>query len=119
MKRILAIVSAFFLPALALAQSNYQGASGLAGLIAWFASILGLVAPILVSVAVVWLLFNIVRYAIAGGEDERKKAKGEIIWGIIGLFVMVSVWGLVGVLQSTFSLGGNTVAVPVLPGITH
>jgi ABC-type glucose/galactose transport system permease subunit len=120
MKRILAIVSVFSLPALALAQNlTYSGSNGLGGLLTWFSGILSAIVPILIAAAVVWLLWNIVRYAIAGDEEGKAKAKTEIIWGIVGLFVMVSIWGLVGVLQNTFQLGGGTVTVPVLPGITH
>lgn len=36
-----------------------------------------------------------------------------MIWGIIALAVMLSVWGLVGILGSTFNIGTS-----VLPQVT-
>ena len=36
-----------------------------------------------------------------------------MIWGISALFVIVSIWGLVGILQGTFGVsGGGTTAIP-------
>ena len=31
-----------------------------------------------------------------------------MLWGLIGFFVMVSVWGLVNILTGTVSFGNNT-----------
>ena len=39
------------------------------------------------------------------GED-KETGKQIMIWGIIALFVMVSVWGLVNVLSNTTGIGG-------------
>ena len=67
--------------------------------------ILNLTVQVLIAAAVVLFLFGVVKY-IASGEDEtkRKEAKSYIVYGIIGLFVMVSVWGLVGILTGTFGV---------------
>lgn len=66
-------------------------------------NILNPAIQVLIAVAVVLFLFGIVKY-ISSGDDEakRKEAKNYIIYGIVGLFVMVSVWGLVGILTGTF-----------------
>ncbi len=58
-----------------------------------------------------WLVlstFYVFKYAVAGGEDDKSIAKTHIIWGVIGLFIMVSIWGLVSILRHTFDLGGNS-----------
>ena len=43
---------------------------------------------------------------VINDSEESKKAKGRnfMIWGIIALAVMVSVWGLVGILENTFGI---------------
>ena len=38
-----------------------------------------------------------------------------MIWGIVALAVMLSVWGLVGILGSTFGLGTGSVLPQVVP----
>ena len=44
----------------------------------------------------------------AADEEKRTEAKNFIIWGIIGIFVMVSIWGLVNILTGTIRFGDNT-----------
>lgn len=41
------------------------------------------------------------------GEGDREKFKNYFFWGIIVLFVMVSVWGILRILQDTL-FGGNS-----------
>jgi hypothetical protein len=59
---------------------------------------------LLVSLAVIYIVWNIVQYFIKGGADDtvRKTAGMGILWGIVGLFLIVSLWGIVNVLLGTF-----------------
>jgi len=119
MKKILAAGAVFVSPLIALAQVNttYSGSSGLGGLLKWFSGILSLAVPIIISIAVVWFIWSVFQYAIAANEEDKAKAKTHIIWGIVGLFIMVSVWGLVGILSSTFNLTNTGSSGPVIPVI--
>ena len=47
-------------------------------------------------------LWGVIQYVIAGG-DEKKLEEGRkyIIYGLIGLFVMFAVWGLVEAITNT------------------
>ena len=104
MKRILAGVTVSTFPLLALAQ--YSPTNGIGGLFVLVGSWVKLALPLVISIAVVWFVWNVFQYAIAGDEEKKKTAKSGMIWGIVGIFVMVSVWGLVGILQSTFGTSG-------------
>lgn len=74
-------------------------------LIAILQNILDAVIPFLVGLAVMLILYGIVGFiSHAADEEKRTEAKNFIIWGIIGVFVMVSVWGLVNILVNTFDL---------------
>src|SRR4051812_12196234 len=47
-----------------------------------------------------------------GGENAE--GKQHMIWGIVGMVIMVSIWAIIGLLDSTFGLGamnGNGAAV--------
>ncbi|PIR82636.1 hypothetical protein COU20_01170 [Candidatus Kaiserbacteria bacterium CG10_big_fil_rev_8_21_14_0_10_59_10] len=46
---------------------------------------------------------NIVNF---GKEDGGEKRSAFFVWGIVILFVMVSIWGILALLQSTFFSGG-------------
>jgi FtsH-binding integral membrane protein len=59
--------------------------------------------PILLTLGVIITLWGGVKYIMAADNaTERKKAGSILFWGIIGLFVMVSVWGIVNILVATF-----------------
>jgi len=59
--------------------------------------------PIIISLAVIYFVWALVQFLLKEGEDKAA-AKTSMIWGIIILFAMISVWGLVNVLVSTFNL---------------
>lgn len=78
--------------------------------------ILNAIVPLLIAIAVVVFLWGVITYVTAGGDEEKRKtAKSYMIYGIIGLFVMVAVWGLVNILGSTLGLNNAAPNVPVLP----
>ncbi|MBP6858615.1 MAG: hypothetical protein KBC33_02170 [Candidatus Pacebacteria bacterium] len=58
---------------------------------------------ILIAFAVIWIILNVVRFIMSGDDaDKRKGYQGGILWGIVGLFVILSIWGLVRILTNTF-----------------
>ena len=77
--------------------------------------ILNIVIPILMVIATIVFIWGIISYILSAGSDERKKeAKNLIIWGLIGLFVIGAMWGLVTVIASTF--GVSETVIPGAPG---
>lgn len=70
-------------------------------------NILSPIIPILVTLALIAFFWGVAKYVIQGAHDEKSLEQGKqiMLWGIIGLFVMVSVWGLVAIVQNTFNLG--------------
>lgn len=75
---------------------------------------LGIILPILVSLAVIFFIYSLLMYILKEG-DEKAKAKTQMIWGIVILFVMISVWGLVDILVETFGLDTSLPDMPELP----
>jgi heme A synthase len=108
------------LPVVALAQSNtFEGATGgitdlLSQIGFW---INDYIIPLLIAIAVIVFFWGIIKYIGSQGDaDKRTEARGLMIWGVVALFVMVSVWGLVGILKNTFSVnGGGTPTAPAVP----
>lgn len=113
MKKIISIASLYMFPVLAFAQ--VRDADSLFNVIN---NILNKILPIIISIAVIWFIYNVFNYAILSGDEEAKtKTKNKMIWGIVALFVMVSVWGLVGLLTGTFNLTNSIPNIPLLPRI--
>ncbi len=78
-------------------------------------SLINRIIPLIISIALVLFLIGIVQFVTAGGDEEKRAAaRGMIVFGIIALFVMVSVWGFVNILARTFfgTNGQNANAAP-------
>lgn len=57
---------------------------------------------LLFVVATLVFLWGVIRYVIAGGDEEKlKEGRQYIIYGLIGLAVMLAVWGIVGAVVKT------------------
>jgi uncharacterized membrane protein YcfT len=74
---------------------------------------------ILIAFAFVFIIFNVVRYLIVGAdsEDSRAAAKHAIMYGVIGLFIILSIWGLVNILRNTFMFQDNNVPTDQFPSV--
>jgi hypothetical protein len=58
---------------------------------------------IMLGLAIIFFMFGVFKFMTAEGDD-KKAGKDIIVWGIIGIFVLISMWGLVAILQNTFVL---------------
>ncbi|KKT14382.1 MAG: hypothetical protein UW83_C0028G0006 [Parcubacteria group bacterium GW2011_GWD1_44_9] len=69
----------------------------------------GLINPIiaiLVGVALLAFFWGLAKFIFRVGGDEKAVEEGKRImkWGLIALFVMVSVWGIVKFMQRALNL---------------
>lgn len=63
------------------------------------------IIPLLFSLATVGFIWGVIQYFLnADNEEKRKKGKSYMVWGLVALFVMFSMWGLVNILTDTFGL---------------
>ncbi len=63
---------------------------------------------VLIALAVIWIIWNVVRFIMSADDPEKRKSlQGAILWGIVGLFVILSIWGLVNILSNTFRTNSN------------
>lgn len=109
-----AIFAASVFPALVFAQVPVNSFTDLLGAITYF---IGLLVPTILGLAILFFIFALLRYVTAKDEDTQKEARTLILNGVIILFVMVSVWGLVNILVGTFRLDTNLKQVPGIPGV--
>ena len=60
---------------------------------------------IAVTFAVIYFIWGVVRYVLsADSVEERKKSRQVIIWGVISIFVIVSVWGIVAAFRTILGI---------------
>lgn len=115
-------VGALVLPVAVYAQDSdlvdleYSSNEGLIGIVGLFYAILKIAIPILLTLAVVFFLWGLVSYMRSDDDLDVEAAKKTMLKGIIAIFIMVSIWGLVAILQNTFNLSGNNVTQEDITG---
>lgn len=64
------------------------------------------VATVIFAAGFMLFIWGLVRFLWnveeGGGREEGKQ---HMIWGIIGMFIMVSIWSIIALLDNTFGLG--------------
>lgn len=70
------------------------------------------IIPLIFALATLMFIWGVVQFFIIGANEEAKREQGKqfIIWGVIALTVMISIWGLVEIVGGTF--GFNTSILP-------
>ena len=60
---------------------------------------------LLFAVALVYFLWGVFEF-LSNQQNEEKKTAGKLhmLWGVIGLTVMIGVWTLLGIIMNTFNL---------------
>jgi hypothetical protein len=103
MKKIKYITTslAIFLPSFALAATNMK----LSDLIGKIVGYLNLALELMMGLAVIYFVWNVVHYFIQPGSTKKAEASQYVMWSLIGFFIILSLWGLVNILISTFDLG--------------
>ncbi|MBI5134039.1 MAG: hypothetical protein HZA81_01475 [Candidatus Taylorbacteria bacterium] len=103
MKKFGIVASVLAFPYLAFAQVS-GNVSNLDGIFRFIKRLLDTVLPLIIALTVVWFVWGLFRMFTASDEEKKEKAKSTIIYGVIALFVMISIWGLVNILYNTFQL---------------
>lgn len=106
MKKVIAAAGMSLLPMLAFAQAKGIQLYNLQDVINGAGRIINAIVPLIFAVAVLYMLWNIVKYIEAGTGDAKARdaARDQIIFAVVLLFVMMSIWGLVNILRGTFTL---------------
>ncbi len=98
------------LPGLALAAPKT-----FAELVSLFVLIINVLTPTLIGLALVFFLYRMLSTALGGGDHGHggtgqfipAKVRAVGMWGIFILFVMVSIWGILRIIENTFLTGSG------------
>ena len=109
------LVALAFAPSLVFAQSL----GNLEILVRSIGRLINLALPIVVAIALLAFFWGLVKFIFGQGNEESKTdGKKLMIWGLVALFVMVSVWGLVRFMGNALGVNqGDTIIVPQVPGL--
>lgn len=73
------------------------------------------VVPLIFALAFIVFIWGVYRYFVAGATNEEKRNEGKqlLIYGLLGFFIMISIWGIINLLVGAF--GFNNLSRPPLP----
>ncbi|MDH5442187.1 MAG: hypothetical protein OEX08_01105 [Candidatus Nomurabacteria bacterium] len=116
LSKIIGGIGIWMVPAFAFAQQNVTG------IITLVKNLINTIIPILITIVIVLVIFNVIKMVTAGKEtpEDKEKYKNNLIRAIIGLFVIVAIWGIVGILVNTLFPGGvSPVPINQIPQIPN
>ena len=60
---------------------------------------------LLFALAVVYFLYGVLEFFLHQENEEKKTAgKSHMLWGVVGIVIMLGVWTILGMIQSTFGV---------------
>lgn len=110
MKKAFALVTLFALPLMASAQAP----SNLTNLISFVGDSLNRLIPVVITLAVLFFFWGLAKYILGSGKGH-KAGKNIMIAGLTGLFVMVSIWGIIRLMQNTLGVNQAPIQIPQVP----
>jgi len=62
--------------------------------------------PLAFALCLLYFFWGVVKYIRegAGSEEAAKEGKRIMVWGVIGLFVAFSIWGIISFMQSELGI---------------
>jgi len=65
-----------------------------------------IVVPIIFALTFVAFLWGVVQYYFLNADDEKARTSGRqfVLWGVLGMVLLFSIWGVVNVLLSTLGI---------------
>lgn len=118
--RGLLIIGLLAIPATALAQPSLtQGFSQFGGAITSLReNIVNALITLFATMAMAVFFFGIIQYLLGvrdGKEEAIRSGNRFMRWGLVALFVMFSVWGIIIYVQRIFGIQGmNTILIPTV-----
>lgn len=78
-----------------------SGSSGIIGIINT------IVVPLIFALIFAVFIWGVVQYFFLKVDDEKARASGKqfVLWGVLGMVLLFSIWGLVNLLLSTLGIG--------------
>ena len=104
------IVSAFLSPVI-----SFAALEGVKGLVVDIGQIVNLLEPVVYGLALIYFVWGIGQFILNSGEQKaRDEGKQKMIWGVVAMFVIFSIMGILRFISGTVGVSLDTSGV--IPG---
>ena len=63
---------------------------------------------VLFALAIVFFLYGVIEFLLNQANEEKKTdGKSHMIWGIVGITIMLGVWTILGFITNTLGISGQ------------
>ncbi|HUY62759.1 MAG TPA: hypothetical protein VMV50_03155 [Candidatus Paceibacterota bacterium] len=82
------------------AQFVGSGSTGIIG------AINTVIVPLIFGLAFAYFIWGVVKYFFINGGDERSRIEGRqfVLWGVLAMALIFSIWGVLNILLSTLGI---------------
>jgi 4-hydroxybenzoate polyprenyltransferase len=87
---------------------TFAAGSTVGSVLATIVGYLNYIVPALITIAVIYFIVGVVSFMTSSDEEAKKKGRTKIINGLIGLFVIVAFWGIIGLVKRSFDIDNQT-----------
>lgn len=96
---------------------SFAALEGIASLIKTAGGLLNQIIPIVFGLALVFFFWGMAQFILHAGEEEaREQGKQRMLWGIVALFVIVSIYGILGFIGNSLNINqGGSSGIPTCP----
>jgi prolipoprotein diacylglyceryltransferase len=78
-----------------------------------FGDIVQLLIPIAFAAAVIFFFWGLAKFILHSSSDDAKdEGKRLMIWGVVAIFIMASIWGIVAYMNSALGINNQTSITP-------
>ena len=105
-------IATFLGVALTVAMPVLASAATLNNTLQFLSTFLNAVIGLFVTLAIVVFFWGLIKYLWSMSTEDAHEGLKIMFWGVIAIFVMVSIWGIIRLLQSTLQV---TSVYPIIP----
>ena len=89
---------------------SFAALGGVRNLLCDFGGLLNIVIRVIFGIALVYFFWGVGQFILndAGNEKTREEGKKKIIWGVVALFVFVSIYGLLAFIGELIDIPAST-----------
>lgn len=100
------------LPILGVFAPALVSAATLSDTLVFFSSFLNALLGLFITLAIVVFFWGLIRYLWSLDSETAHEGLKIMFYGLIAIFVMVSIWGIIRLLQSTFRVDSTRPVIP-------
>lgn len=114
-KKSVFFLSFFLLPVLALAQPSDKFIETNKLLFGILNIVRDILIPLVFTLALLFFFYGVAKYI---WSEDKSKGKEIMTWGVVALFVMTSIWGIIYFIQDEVGIN-NTIVPTGIPNVSR